>query len=97
MFTNNSIRNPNDFCIATTTGTIDGNTMIKHLVIDCKVTWENNVQHVVIKLRICKKNIMYTSTLCFININSSKKFLLFRCLPTFTILVTSWGNTSANY
>ena len=62
LFTNNSMRNHNDFCIAATNGTIDENTTVKCLgvIIDHKLTWENHIQLVVKKLKksYCKRSII---------------------------------------
>ena len=46
LFTNNSTRNHNDFCIITTNGTIDENTTVKYLgvIIDHTLTWENHLR-----------------------------------------------------
>ena len=59
LFTNNSTRNHNDFCITTTNGTIDENTTVKYLgvIIDHKLTWENYIQLVVKKAMHCKRSI----------------------------------------
>ena len=57
LFTNNSTRNHNDFCIIATNGTIAENTTVKYLgvIIDHKPTYGKNIYNLLLKNYVLQK------------------------------------------
>ena len=97
MFTNNSTRNHNDFCIITTNGTIVENTTVKYLgvIIDHKLTCKNHIQLVVQKLCIAKGVLYKLRHQASLTALRSVYFAF--VYPHLQYGITSWGNTSAKY
>ena len=97
LFTNNSTRNHNDFCITTTNGTIDENTAVKYLgvSIDHKLTWENHIQLVVKKLYIAK-GVLYKLR-HYASLTALRSVYYAFVYSHLQYGITSRGNTSAKY
>ena len=97
LFTNNSTRNHNDFCITTTNGTIDENNTVKYLgvIIDHKLTWENHIQLVVKKLCIAK-GVLYKLR-HHASLTALRSVYYAFVYSHLQYGLTSWGNTFAKY
>jgi len=97
LFTNNKTKTSNDFFITTNNGVIDETEVVKYLrvMIDRKLTWKNQIQHVANKLCIAKR---IRSKLRFHAPLTVLRNVYYSIVYSHLHYgVTSWGNVDAKY